>query len=55
MRVLCMQTAITVSVRIRVSVRKLGFITRLTVCSASYYTVMHTAIAVCITTFTMTA
>jgi len=41
MRVLCMHTArVTVSVQIRVSVRKLRFITRLAICS--YYTVMHT-------------
>jgi len=41
MCVLCMHTArVTVSVRIRVSVRKLGFITRLAICS--YYTIMHT-------------
>jgi len=40
--VLCMHTArVTDSVRIRVSIRKLGFITRLAVCS--YYTIMHTA------------
>ena len=50
MRVLCMHTArVTIRVRIRVSVRKLGFITWLVVCS--YYTVMHTASRV----FTITA